>query len=199
MKLRKYHGNIEFVPAHEFEFHGEPKNGREIIASNVAISQQGRDGDAEVLHGYQGPNFCFEDSDWRIMEGPFITIMLANLPWVVEDAMAAPEAKFSDGFLDLVLIKDCPKSALACILLKTADGSHVKSPYVMYLKVKAFKLVPGNRVGDSAKGGIIDVDGEVIARGEGVYMCGLERDPMTYGPPILLTVDKGLASIFSSR
>lgn len=199
MKLRKYHGNIEFVPAPEHESLGEPKNEKEIIASNIEISKQGRDGDTEVLQGYRGPNSCFEDSDWRFLEGPFISIMLVNVPWVGTDAMPAPKAKFSDGFLDLVLIKDCPKAALASILLMTGDGSHVKSPYVMYLKVKAFKLVPGNRVGDSAKGGIIDVDGEVVARGEGVYMCGQERDPMSYGPPISLTVDKGLATVFSSR
>ncbi|PKU84606.1 sphingosine kinase 2-like isoform X1 [Dendrobium catenatum] len=199
MKLRKYHGNIEYIPAPGHESFGKPKNEREAIAGNIEISKQGRDGDVDVLHGYQGPNCCFDDSVWRFLEGPFISIMLVNVPWVGKDAMPAPEAKFSDGFLDLVLIKDCPKSALASILLKTGNGSHVKSPYVMYLKVKAFRLVPGNRVGDSAKGGIVDVDGEVVARGEGVYMCGQERDPMSYGPPILLTVDKGLATVFSSR
>ncbi|KAH0468736.1 hypothetical protein IEQ34_001968 [Dendrobium chrysotoxum] len=199
MKLRKYHGNIEYVPAPGHESFGKPKSEREAIAGNIEISKLGRDGDADVLHGYQGPNCCFEDSVWRFLEGPFISIMLVNVPWVGKDAMPAPEAKFSDGFLDLVLIKDCPKSALASLLLKTGNGSHVKSPYVMYLKVKAFRLVPGNRVGDSAKGGIVDVDGEVVARGEGVYMCGQERDPMSYGPPILLTVDKGLATVFSSR
>ncbi|KAI0527275.1 hypothetical protein KFK09_002874 [Dendrobium nobile] len=199
MKLRKYHGNIEYVPAPGHESFGKPKNERAAIAGNIEISKQGRDGDVDVLHGYRGPNCCFDDSVWRFLEGPFISIMLVNVPWVGKDAMPAPEAKFSDGFLDLVLIKDCSKSALASILLKTGNGSHVKSPYVMYLKVKAFRLVPGNRVGDSAKGGIVDVDGEVVARGEGVYMCGQERDPMSYGPPILLTVDKGLATVFSSR
>lgn len=69
----------------------------------------------------------------------------------------------------------------------------------LLLQVKAFKLVPGNRVGDSTKGGIVDVDGEVVARGEGVDLCGQEEFLMAYGPLIQLTVDKGLATVFSPR
>ncbi|KAK8953691.1 Sphingosine kinase 2 [Platanthera guangdongensis] len=191
MKLRKYHGNIEFVPAPGHEFYGEPKMEGETYVSDTEISEQGRVGGAEKLRGYQGASACFEVSDWRIMEGPFISVMLVNVPWVTEDTFSAPEAKFSDGFLDLILIKDCPRSALASILVGAKDGAHIKSPYVMYLKVRAFKLVPGNRVGNPTEGGIIDVDGEVVARGEG--------DPMVYGPPIKINVDNGLATFFSHR
>ncbi|KAL0911248.1 hypothetical protein M5K25_019373 [Dendrobium thyrsiflorum] len=200
MKLRKYHGHVEFVPAPGHELYGEPMKDRAICIGTDDVSEKGQNCVAEVLQGsYQGPSVCFEKSDWRFLEGPFVTISLVNVPWVGEDAMPAPEAKFSDGFLDLVMIKDCPKSALLSILLKIKDGSHVKSPYVMYLKVKAFKLVPGNRVGDPTKGGIVDVDGEVVARGEGIDLCGQEGDLMAYGPPIQLTVDKGLATVFSPR
>lgn len=91
--MRKYHGNIEFVPAPEYESFGEPKNEREIISGNIEVHKQGRDEDAEVLQGYRGPNCCFEDSDWRFLEGPFISIMLVNVPWVGKDAMPAPKAK----------------------------------------------------------------------------------------------------------
>ncbi|KAG0497117.1 hypothetical protein HPP92_001808 [Vanilla planifolia] len=111
--------------------------------------------------------------------------------------MPAPKAEFSDGFLDLALIKDCPKSALVSISMKIRDGTHVNSPYVIYLKVKAFKLFPGNRVDEPKKGGIVDVDGEVIARGEGTYASGQDADLMAYGPPIEVTVDQGLAMVFS--
>ncbi|PKU80901.1 Sphingosine kinase 1 [Dendrobium catenatum] len=200
MKLRKYHGHIEFVPAPGYELYGEPMKDGAICMGTDDVSEKGQNCVAEVLQGsYQGPSVCFEKSDWRFLEGPFVTISLMNVPWMGEDAMPTPEAKFSDGFLDLVMIKDCPKSALLSILLKLKDGSHIKSPYVMYLKVKAFKLVPGNRVGDPTKGGIVDVDGEVVARGEGIDLCGQEGDLMAYGPPIQLTVDKGLATVFSPR
>lgn len=63
------------------------------------------------------------------------------------------------------------------------------------LQVKAFRLEPGQRVGEPSKGGIIDSDGEVLARGEGTYMCG-QSSLMAYDP-IQMTVDKGLATMFS--
>lgn len=69
--------------------------------------------------------------------------------------------------------------------------------FILLFQVKAFRLVPGNRVENPKKGGIIDVDGEVIARGEGTYMHGKERDLMVYGSPIQLIVDQGLATIFT--
>ncbi|XP_020591739.1 sphingosine kinase 1-like [Phalaenopsis equestris] len=200
MKLRKYHGHVEFVPAPGHELCGEPLKGRTICVGTDNVSENGQNSVAEVLQScYGGPSVCFENSDWRFLDGPFLSISLVNVPWVGEDAMPAPEAKFSDGFLDLVVIKDCPKSALVSILLKMKDGTHIKSPYVMYLKVKAFKLVPGNRVGDPRKGGIVDVDGEVVALGEGIDLCGQEGYLMSYGPPIQLTVDNGLATVFSPR
>ena len=43
--------------------------------------------------------------------------------------------QFSDGYLDVLIIRDCPKSSMLALMLKMADGSHVKSPYVVYLKV----------------------------------------------------------------
>jgi len=68
------------------------------------------------------------------------------------------------------------------------------------LQVKAFRLEPGQLVGNPTKGGIIDSDGEVLARGDGTYKCHQRAgDLMTYGPPIDMFVDKGLATIFSPR
>jgi sphingosine kinase len=65
--------------------------------------------------------------------------------------------------------------------------------------VKAIRIEPGTRVGSSTKGGIIDSDGEVLARGD-VSGDGSEPEHlMAYGPPIQLTVDRGLATIFSPR
>lgn len=43
--------------------------------------------------------------------------------------------QFSDGYLDVIIVKDCPKAALLSMMLKMSDGSYIKSPYVMYLKV----------------------------------------------------------------
>jgi sphingosine kinase len=72
-------------------------------------------------------------------------------------------------------------------------------------QVKALRLVPGQRVGNHRKGGIVDVDGEVIARGD-VKLSSVNGDDkqkrqylMSYGPPIQIDVDQGLATIFSPR
>ncbi|RRT53179.1 hypothetical protein B296_00047635 [Ensete ventricosum] len=89
---------------------------------------------------------------------------------VIPAGIIASYAQFSDGYLDAVIIKECPKSALLSLMLKMSDGSYCKSPHVVYLKVKAFRLEPGKQVGHPTKGGIIDSDGEVIARGDDVHL-----------------------------
>lgn len=63
------------------------------------------------------------------------------------------------------------------------------------LQVKAFILEPGTRTNDPTKEGIIDSDGEVLARGKGTYKCK-QRTLMTYDK-IQITVDQGLATLFS--
>lgn len=50
---------------------------------------------------------------------------------------------------------------------------------------------------DASKGGIIDSDGEVLARGKGTYKCEV-KDLMAYGR-IQMTVDQGLATLFCPR
>jgi sphingosine kinase len=48
--------------------------------------------------------------------------------------------QFSDGYMDAVIIRDCPKADLLALLLKMSDGSYVKSTYVTYLKVILFLM-----------------------------------------------------------
>lgn len=62
-------------------------------------------------------------------------------------------------------------------------------------QVKAFILEPGPRADDPTKGGIIDVDGEVLARGNGTYPCD-QKTLMVYDK-LQITVDQGLATLFS--
>ena len=62
--------------------------------------------------------------------------------------------------------------------------------------MRSFKLSPGQLVENPKRGGIIDVDGEVIARGDGTYGKDRHQDMMTYGPPIQLKVHQALATIY---
>uniref|UniRef100_A0A1J3CQL3 sphingosine kinase n=1 Tax=Noccaea caerulescens TaxID=107243 RepID=A0A1J3CQL3_NOCCA len=183
--LRQYNGRILFVPAPGFENSGKPASSsvdKEPPVSDKAL-------------GYQGPNTKLEDMEWREIKGPFVSVWLHNVPWGAENTLAAPNAKFSDGFLDLIVMKDCPKLALLSLMTKLNDGTHVQSPYVSYLKVKAFVLEPGARIDEPDKEGIIDSDGEVLARGRRSYKCD-QKALMSYDK-LHITVDQGLATLFS--
>lgn len=61
--------------------------------------------------------------------------------------------------------------------------------------MKAFILQPGPRTDDPTKAGIIDVDGEVLARGKGAYKCE-EKTLMSYDK-LVIKVDQGLATLFA--
>ncbi|KAL9456159.1 hypothetical protein AB3S75_005392 [Citrus x aurantiifolia] len=191
--LRQYNGRVSFVPAPGFENHGEPSTYSEQNICNPIPSQQQP---IKILqHGYQGPDVDLKNLEWRIINGPFVAVWLHNVPWGSENTMAAPDAKFSDGYLDLIIIKDCPKLALLSLLSNLNKGGHVKSPYVAYLKVKAFILEPGALTQEPNREGIIDCDGEVLARGKGTYQCD-QKSLMSYDK-LQITVDQGLATLFS--
>ncbi|XP_075523171.1 sphingosine kinase 2-like isoform X3 [Primulina tabacum] len=188
--LRKYNGSVIFAPAPGYESYGEPLD----LENQIIV-----DGEAEMKsdkqYGYHGPELDVKSLNWQKVDGPFVSIWLHNVPWGGEDAMAAPNAEFSDGYLDLIMIKDIPKFALLKSMTELNSGSHVKSPFVSYLKVKAFVLQPGPRTDNPDKAGIIDVDGEVLARGKGTYKCN-EETLMSYDK-IVIKVDQGLATLFS--
>ncbi|KAM3306561.1 sphingosine kinase 2 isoform X1 [Capsicum chacoense] len=186
-RLRRYNGCIKFVAAPGYETYGEPAEPEGETISEVKSNF--------VQHkGYRGPALHMKEFNRKI-EGPFVSVWLHNVPWGGQDALAAPDAKFSDGYLDLVLIKECPKLTLLSLMTELNKGGHVKSPHVLYFKVKAFVLEPGARVDDPSKEGIIDVDGEVLASGKGTYKSNY-KTLMTYDK-IYIKVDQGLATVFS--
>ncbi|KAL5096595.1 hypothetical protein RYX36_000922 [Vicia faba] len=194
--LRQYNGRVLFVPAPGFESYGESTSypAKSTIKGNNSDPSEGAHVNLQTLH-YQGPEINLENMNWRVINGPFISVWLHNVPWGAEDTMAAPDAKFSDGYLDLIIMKNCPKLHLLSMLSGLSNGEHVKSPYVTYLKVKAFSLEPGSRTKDQEKEGIIDSDGEVLARGKGTYKC--EQKALMAYDKLQITVDRGLATLFT--
>ncbi|KAL1560170.1 sphingosine kinase [Salvia divinorum] len=194
--LRRYNGSIIFVPASGYESYGEPLD----LEKNIIIDDESAMKSADGLvrdpaYGYQGPKVDIKSLNWRMIDGPFVSIWLHNVPWGAEDTKAAPDAEFSDGCLDLIMIKETPKLPLLKLMTELNSGGHVKSPHVSYLKVKAFILQPGPRTDDPTKAGIIDVDGEVLARGSGAYKC--EEDTLMRYDRLLIRVDQGLATLFA--
>ncbi|KAL6546666.1 hypothetical protein OROMI_022387 [Orobanche minor] len=196
--LRKYNGSIIFVPAPGFESYGEPLDleTQIIVDSESDMTTNDRHFKTEEC-GYQGPKYDMKSLNWRKVDGPFVSVWLHNVPWGSEGTMAAPDAQFSDGYLDLIMIKDCPKLSLLKLMTELNSGDHVKFPFVSYLKVKVFVLQPGSRTNDPTKGGIIDVDGEVLARGNGAYKC--EGKTLMSYDKLLVKVDRGLATLFSPK
>ncbi|XP_028788685.1 sphingosine kinase 1-like isoform X1 [Neltuma alba] len=196
LHLRQYTGWISFVPAPGFEACGEPTsyNGKSAGKDN---NHDPKEAEYIKLQSscYRGPDINLENLNWRAINGPFVSVWLHNVPWGSQDALAAPDAKLSDGCLDLILVKRCPKLALLSLMSELGSGNHVKSPYVMYLKVKALILEPGPLVARSDKEGIIDADGEVLARGKGTHKCD-NMTLMAYDQ-LQITVDQGLATIFT--
>ncbi|XP_020222547.1 sphingosine kinase 2 isoform X2 [Cajanus cajan] len=197
INLRHYTGCLYFVPAPGFEAYGEPTSYpgiSTIKGSNSDLIDEEQPVTLKRL-GYQGPEIDLDNPGWRVLNGPFISVWLHNVPWGSENVKPAPDAKFSDGYLDLIVMKNCPKLPLLSIMSDLNNGGHVKSPYIMYLKVKVMVLEPGPRLGDQEKEGIIDVDGEVLARGKGSYRCE-EKTLMAYDK-LQITVDQGLATLFT--
>ncbi|KAL8467923.1 hypothetical protein ACS0TY_031245 [Phlomoides rotata] len=196
LRLRRYNGSIMFVPAPGFESYGEPLDlEKKIIIDGETDAKSGDGPKTDPEHGYSGPKVDIKSLNWRKIDGPFVSIWLHNVPWGAEDTMAAPDAEFSDGCLDLIMIKDCRKLSLLKSMTELNNGRHVKASHTSYLKVKGFILLPGSQVNDPTKGGIIDVDGEVLARGKGVYKCE-EKTLMSYDK-LLIQVDQGLATLFA--
>nr|TKW35302.1 hypothetical protein SEVIR_2G364000v2 [Setaria viridis] len=203
MNLRRYNGRVLFVPAPGYEEVGEPVEQTATSCKQNGVSTGSQEDKADDRNGetsgYPGPSIEEADLEWRSLSGPFVSVWLGNVPFASEDAMAAPKAEFADGYLDAAIIRDCPRWDVLGLMFQMKDGAYVNSPYVEYFKVKAIQIEPGLRVGSSNKGGIIDSDGEVIARGDGSRGGGEPEHLMAYGPPIQLTVDRGLATIFSPR
>lgn len=194
--LRHYSGSVSFIPAPGYEEYGEPvctEKENEIFLKSATINEV-HENEGESTNSL-GVSTSSEKHEWKSIKGKFAVVWLHNVPWASEDVMPAPHAKFSDGYLDLIIINECPKWSLLNLLLKLKDGGHVKSRHVQYIKVKAFRLTPGVRTGSSPQGGIIDVDGEVLARGE-VAFGQKDTYLMSYGPTIEVTIKKGLATIF---
>ncbi|KAI9108522.1 hypothetical protein K1719_020406 [Acacia pycnantha] len=193
--LRQYSGRISFVPAPGFETYGVPISNP---AKSISIDSNSTSIEVEpqrLRYRYRGPDINLENLSWRFINGPFISLWMNNVPWSSENVMAAPKAQFSDGYVDLVITKNSPRLHLLSAMSDMSNGGHVRSPYVMYLKVKALFLEPGPRLEEQEKGGIIDVDGEVLARGKGTYECD-KKTLMTYDQ-LQVTVEQGLATLFA--
>jgi sphingosine kinase len=90
--LRRYNGKIQFVPAPGYEKYGERI--QELDRAEASANDAGSES-----YGYQGASTEFEASEWRFIDGPFVTVWIHNVPWASEDVMAAPQAQVSSVYI----------------------------------------------------------------------------------------------------
>ncbi|CAK9218654.1 unnamed protein product [Sphagnum troendelagicum] len=193
VNLRRYNGGFSYLPVAGSEGTGGPYSSE--LEVNKLLHSGEADSERSWRKGYSGPLHSLPTAEWRSMEGAFVLVWLTNVPFTSEKVMPAPLAKFSDGLLDLIVLRDCSRWKLFCLLFKLQSGSHVKSKSIEYLKVKAFRLSPGGQYASDKPGGYVDLDGEILARGQGSF-GDASNDPMVYGPTIEVSVQQGLATLF---
>lgn len=100
-------------------------------------------------------------SNWVTIEDDFVLAIGVFLTHIGPDAMAAPDCKFDDGVIHLGLIRgNISRSDMLTIFLKMEDGSHISSPFMEMIPVKAFRIEPLD-----SRQGYMTVDGEEVEFG----------------------------------
>ena len=85
-------------------------------------------------------------SDWHIIEDNFVFFLISRRPLISPDFLSAPQAQFSDGHMYLTFIRQgITKLQLLKLFKDMETGDYMESPYVEYVKIKAFRLEPLER------------------------------------------------------
>ena len=97
--------------------------------------------------------------------------LVVHLPLIAPDFMASPYSELNDGCMQLMFIKEgISKATLINLFTQTENGDFLNSPYLEYVRVKAFRLEPLSMQGASndtqLKDGIMMIDGERIPYGK---------------------------------
>eukprot|EP00850_Spirogloea_muscicola_P002746 SM000010S04384 [mRNA] locus=s10:1248142:1251662:+ [translate_table: standard] len=201
--LRRYRGTFTYIPAEDARATEEVRV--DMPSSQGVLRESLLAGDNDPFRSDSARSLGLdtdtslaaeEGGQWKTIGGTFVLVWLQNTQWAATDMRAAPNAELSDGCLDVLVVQDCSRLQLLSLFLKIEAGDHVKSKFVQYFKIREAKFLPGNRLGSSGHGGYISVDGEVVARGEG--LAPHLRDLMEYSVPLQVTVNQGVAAVFCS-
>ncbi|CAI5483535.1 unnamed protein product [Closterium sp. Yama58-4] len=184
MNLRRYHARLSYLPAAASTAPTAPG----------ALQPEEREGGV-----YAGvPAAALGDPDaWVTVEGEFVLLWCQNTAWAAEAMHVTPQAELSDGCLDMIVVRECTSMQLLELMMQMEEnnGKHIASPLLQYIKVRALKLEAGGRVRhEPGRGGIVAVDGEVVARGVGAFGFESGKDPMDYGGSARLGAFRGAMS-----
>ena len=179
--LRIYRGRISFLPSGDMKDY-RPKNDLIKIRRNEKKADSSQKPFEQFK--YLRP---FEEAvpeDWLIIEDNFVLFLIVNLPLISPDFMVNPEAKFNDGNMHMIFMKEgATKTQLLKVLTQPGDKHHLDNPLIEFVKIKAFRLEPIGLVKkssiaiDNVDSGVLMVDGEQVPYGsiQGEILPGLGR------------------------
>lgn len=87
--------------------------------------------------------------------GPTYLLSVCNGPRT-GGMMIAPGASMNDGFFDIVLAPEVPKTTVINFLLKLTKGTHVNHPIITFTRTKSIKIT-------SEPGTPLHADGEILS------------------------------------
>jgi len=118
----------------------------------------------------------FEDAHGNQYEynDEFCLIIANNIMSAAKGMKMAPDAKLNDGLIDLLLVRSSKTFDLVSIFRKIYDGTHTDLPYVEYLQVRKFSVIPfkekaASQAIDEFVEEIVDIDGEL--KGATPFVC----------------------------
>ncbi|KAJ2001276.1 hypothetical protein GGI04_003803 [Coemansia thaxteri] len=79
---------------------------------------------------------------WKTVEGPFVQVIAANVPWLSSDFLACQRARISDGTVDLVYSGAVSKWQILPYISSSARDNYMNKDGVEHVKVRAFILEP---------------------------------------------------------
>jgi len=172
LSLRHYHGTFYYLPALDDE---NRDVGIEQDGSNTQPVIDDVDGDSsptapEDIELVPKPLDCGPKctipalneecgtENWKKIENEFILLGLQSISHLGSDMHSAPGVHFSDGYLDLQYVsRGTTKKRMLDLLDAFETGKHLEYDDVEQIKIKAFRLVPGDD-----RTGHIAVDGEEV-------------------------------------
>ncbi len=117
-------------------------------------------------------------NDWLCIEENFVLFLIMNLPILTNDFSATPDARPDDHALHMIFIRQgISKLQLISLFTDTVSGVHMHSPFVEYVRIRAFRIEPlPVRPGADVTGTFM-IDGEKVPYGpiQGELMPSLGR------------------------
>lgn len=184
VSLRVYKGKLSYLPAEEFQSSAQStvafSNGSNSSSSvhshsNYLLHNSCNSNNAHKPNWSNEPPTQGPDDSllvpldqpvpehWTIVkEEDFVLVMAVYQSHLAEDLIAAPASRLEDGIIHLIYVKaGISRQALLCLFLAMEKGTHLSTncPFVVYVKVRALRLVP------YSPKGTITVDGELVEYG----------------------------------